>query len=154
MKLINYKRLAVMTISLNSPSYLNYLLNMCLVLFSLMIFEKRTGFFVTQWTKYLSKESFLDLINRNTEATYSGFYAYTCTYYTQICVWSNMSISNRPLQPPAHSSSINLLIIIIIILDDSDHHTRSRGIARERERERHTQISPPFEYIYIYLYTE
>ena len=46
------------------------------------------------------------------------------------CVWSNMSISNRPLQPPAHSSSINLLIII---LDDSDHHTRSRGIARERE---------------------
>ena len=49
------------------------------------------------------------------------------------CVWSNMSINNRPLQPPTHSSSINLLIII---LDDSDHHTRSRGIARERERER------------------
>ena len=49
-----------------------------------------------------------------------------------------MSISNRPLQPPTHSSNINLFIlIIIIILDDSDHHTRSRGIARERERERH-----------------
>ena len=48
-----------------------------------------------------------------------------------------MSISNRPLQPPTHSSNINLFIlIIIIILDYSDHHTRSRGIARERERER------------------
>ena len=46
-----------------------------------------------------------------------------------------MTFSNRPLQPPAHSSSINLLIIIIvIILDDSDHHTRSRGIAREKDR--------------------
>ena len=54
------------------------------------------------------------------------------------CVWSNMSISNRPLQPPTHSSNINLFIlIIIIILDYSDHHTRSRGIARERERSSH-----------------
>ena len=53
------------------------------------------------------------------------------------CVWSNMSISNRPLQPPTHASSINLRIIIsIIILDYSDHHTRSRWIARERESER------------------
>ena len=52
-------------------------------------------------------------------------------------VCGRMSISNRPLQPPTHSSNINLFIlIIIIILDDSDHHTRSRGIARERERER------------------
>ena len=52
------------------------------------------------------------------------------------CMWSNMSISSRPLQPPTYSSNINLFIlIIIIILDDSDHHTRSRGIARERERE-------------------
>ena len=58
----------------------------------------------------------------------------TVHHVCAMCVWSNMSISNRPLQPPAHSSSIDLLIIIIIIiLDDSDHHTRSRGIARERE---------------------
>ena len=46
-----------------------------------------------------------------------------------------MSISNRPVQPPTHSSNINIFIlIIIIILDDSDHHTRSRGVAKERER--------------------
>ena len=52
-------------------------------------------------------------------------------------VWSNMSISNPPLQPPTHASNItNVIFIIIIILDDSDHHTRSRGIAR---------------YIYIYI---
>ena len=44
-----------------------------------------------------------------------------------------MSIRNRPLQPPAHSLSIDFLIIMII-LDDSDHHTRLPGRARERER--------------------
>ena len=36
-----------------------------------------------------------------------------CSMHVQ-CVWSNMSISNRPLQPPTHSSNINIFILIII----------------------------------------
>ena len=45
-----------------------------------------------------------------------------CSVYVQ-CVLSDMSISNRLLQPPTHPSSINLLIIIIIIiLDDQTCH--------------------------------
>ena len=56
------------------------------------------------------------------------------------CVWSNMSISNRPLQPP---SNINLFIlIIIIILNDPDHHTSfARDCNRERERERERDVN-------------
>ena len=52
------------------------------------------------------------------------------------CVWSNMSISNRPLQPPTHSSNINLFIlIIIIILDDSVRVRSSYSFARDCKRE-------------------
>ena len=40
----------------------------------------------------------------------------TVQYMYVQCLWSNMSISIRPIQPPTHSSSINLLIIIIIII--------------------------------------
>ena len=62
-----------------------------------------------------------------------------------------MSISNRPLQPQAHSSSIHLLIIIIIIiLDDTDQHTRSRGIARGRERERERERERVCVYTIVY----
>ena len=52
------------------------------------------------------------------------------------CVWSDiLSISNRPLQPPTQSPSINFFIIIIVLYE-SDNHTHSRVIRGERERER------------------